>query len=1021
MKQVLLLIFVLITANSFCQIRQVSGKITDSKDGLPIVGATIRAKNGKTVTISQSDGSFAISVADNVKQLEISYVGYTPKTVDITGTSLQIAIVQNAASLNEVIVVGYGTASKRNITGSISSLSGAEVANTPTPSFEQAMQGKSPGVVVQSGSGKLGNAIEIQIRGISSVSAGSQPLYVIDGLPVISSSTTDPINGTSISDEYNDAVTPLADLNPNDIESIQVLKDASASAIYGARAANGVVLITTKKGKAGEKTQLQLDINHGWSNPERTRQFCDAKQYVDLINIAAKDDAWYDSSSFSSLAAAQAYYLKYYTKNVLKLYSLGTDYTDAAVNTDWSELFYIHDAPNTQINLSASGGNAKTKYYVSGFYDTQDAIVIGNKFSRYGARLNLEQNATDKLSFGINVSVDRSELDRIDNDDAFSSPGQIVAQLPISPLYDPQTGILNDNTLYPDGLYDALYNSNNQVTYRTLGDVYANYDIIPSLSFRSEFGADILTLNEDEFQAPQTDAGSGGHGSASTLQTQTTSFNTNNYFTYTPKIGEKNKLSAVLGESYEQNNLKQSNAYGEQFPSDAIKNLSGATSITSAVSRNTSYAFLSYFLRANYSFKEKYLLSASIRTDGSSRFGPDDRYGWFPSASAGWVLTEENFLKTSKAISFLKIRGSWGQTGNAEIGENQFYSLYTVTNYPSFPGFAPLQLGNPDLHWEKNTQTDVGVDYGFLNNRITGTIDAYYKHSTDLLLNVNIPATTGYTNILENLGALENKGLEFSIETKNFDNKNFKWTTSFNIAFNKNKILNLDGQTIIAGFEIDQIAQAGQPIGAFYGPKFLGVDPANGDALYLGADGKPTNDYSAAPFQVLGKPNPDFTGGFTNTFSYKGFDLSVFFNFVSGNQIYNGGGLYMSDGFYNGFDNQTTNMLNAWQKPGDITNVPRIGYWYGSGNENSSEWLYDGSYIRLKNATLGYTIPKSVMNKMHLTSAKIYVSGTNLWIKTKYPGDPEVNTETISTVGGGQDFYTIPQPRTITVGLSVTF
>lgn len=995
------------------QNRTASGKITDAKDGSPLNGVTVKAKGQTNVVLSQQDGSFTITIPASTKSLEFSYVGYADLEVPVSD-NMNIRMSASERNLSEVVVVGYGRAVKRNLTGSIAKVGSKEVENFPEPSFETAIQGKAAGVVVESGSGKLGQGIKIRIRGTSSISANSQPLYVIDGLPVIS---------TSQSDITNDPTNPLADINPNDIESIEVLKDASASAIYGARAANGVVLITTKKGRNNQKTTFELNTYYGISNPARTRKFVDAKQYVNLIELAAVSDGTYDFnngiSGYATLDDAISDYKSWYETNVLDNFSLGTDWHKPEVNTDWQDILYKDNAPTKNIDLSATGGNEKTRFYVSGFYTDQQAIVINNRFYRYGGRMNLEHQATSNLSFGINMSVNRSQLNRVTNDNAFSTPGQLVAQLPISPVYDPQTGKLNGNTLYANGLFDAQFNSDKQSTWRTIGNAFANLTIIPSLSFRSEFGADILNLYQEAFQGKQTQDGA-GIGKANVIISQAVNFNTNNYFTYDHQFNNNNKLNAVLGMSYLQNDSRGASANGENVPSDAIKNLSGTTLITFANSTNNRYTFLSYFLRGNYSIADKYLFSGSIRTDASSRFGPNNRYGWFPAVSAGWVLSEEKFMKDIPFFNFLKLRASWGLTGNAEIGESNFLALYGVSNYPDLPGYVPVSLGNSDLKWEKTAQTDIGLEFAVLNSRLSGEIDVYQKKTSDLLLNVNVPATTSYQSYLKNLGNMDNKGIEVTLNSKNIDGA-FKWTTSLNFAYNKNKVGDIGGQIIEAGFDLTQRAIEGQPIGVFYDRKFVGVDPQTGDALYQGEDGKPTSDYNSAARVVLGKSNPDWTGGFTNTFSYKGFDFNIFFIFQTGNDIYNSGGAYMSDGFYNGLDNQTTDILNAWKNPGDITNVPRIGYFYGSGYQTSSRWLYDGDYIRLRNATLGYNLPKSLMQRIKITSARIYVSGTNLWTSTKYPGDPEVNTQTLGNIGGGQDFYTISQPKTITFGLNVRF
>ncbi len=1001
----------------FAQTKEITGKVTDAKDGTPIVGATVKAKGFNTSTATGQDGNFKISVDNKAQSLEISYIGFNRLVVQVTGKPIAVQLQQSDKSLTEVVVVGYGKALKKDVTGSISRLGSKDVENFPAPSFESSIQGKAPGVVVSSGSGKLGQAIQINIRGISSISASSQPLYVIDGLPATTG---------SMSDGTNDATNPLADINPNDIESVEILKDASSAAIYGARAANGVVLITTKKGKEGKKTILSLDLSHGISNPARKLSFLNAKQYVGLLEQSKINDATYDIANNVSGFATYADALDFYKNDpysgyqrVLDQFSLGTDWKNGAVNSDWQKALFHKDAPTNQVNLSATGGNDKTRFFISGFYNTQDAIVINNKFSRYGTRFNIDHNASDKLIFGLNLAVNRSQLDRITNDDAFSTPGQLVAQLPISPFIDPSTGLPNKQTLYPSGIYDALYDFDKQVTFRTLGNAYANYKILPSLSFQTELGADILNLSQIAFAGKESQDGA-GIGKGSTVITQSVSLNTNNYFTYSPTINDNNKLNVVAGMSYLQNNNEHTYAQGEKYPSDAVKNLAGATSITGASTTQDKYTFLSYFLRANYTLFGKFLFSVSDRIDGSSRFGPTSKYGNFPAVSAGWILSDENFLKNSNTLSFLKLRASYGLTGNSEIGEQQFRSLYSVANYPGLPGFTPTQLANPNLKWEKSKQTDIGLNFGFFKNRITGELDYYKKHTSDLLLNTNIPLTTGYATIYQNAGTLDNSGVEFAITSRNVDGRNFKWTTSFNIAYNKNKVGDINGQVIESNDGLQRAVQ-GYAVGSFYMQKFMGVDKQTGDALYLGKDGKNTSDYTLAVRQVVGKYTPNYTGGFTNTFSYKGLDLSAFFYFLTGNNIYNAAGRFMSDGFYNGFDNQTTDILKGWTKPGDITNVPRTGYNFGSGASNSSRWLYKGDYLRLKNVTFGYSLPKSLIAALNISSARFYVSGNNLLTFTKYPGDPEVNTNVVNNIAGGEDFYTIPQAKTFTFGLNIKF
>lgn len=1025
MRKVLLfatVMLLLLSHYSYSQDRVVKGIIRDAKDNSPLPGVTVRIKGSNVGTVSAVDGNYQITLPGNAKTLVFSFVGYADQEVDVAGrASIDIALGSGNKDLSEVVVVGYGTQVKRELTGSISKVSAAEIENFPAPSFESALQGKAAGVVIESGSGKLGQGIKIRIRGTSSIGASSQPLYVVDGIPLVTGSQ---------SDANNEPTNPLADINPNDIESVEVLKDASAAAIYGARASNGVVLITTKRGRQSEKTQLSLDMNYGISNPTKKRGFLNAKQYVDLLTEAATNDGKYDFandvSGYGTEQEAIDDYVGYVESNVFDQLSLGTDWRNQKVNTNWEDEIYRKNAATRQINLSASGGSDKTRFFVSGFYNDQDAIVKVNRFRKYGGRLSLDHNASSRLSLGINMAVTRSQLDRVSDDNAYSTPGQIVAQVPISPLIDSATGQINNQTLYPNGLYDAQYNFDKQINFHTIGNAYANYNIIPSLSFRSEIGTDLLTLTEDQYNGKLSSDG-GGIGVGTFITAQSVSLTTNNYFTFTPELGASHKLTATLGMSYLQNDNKGSYIQGENYPSDAIPDLSGAATITGGSSYNERYTFLSYFLRANYAFNNKYLLSASIRTDGSSRFGSQNHYGWFPAVSAGWLISEEDFLKGNSTLNYLKLKASYGVTGNSEIGNSRYLTQFVVTKYPSLPGYGssrPAVLGNDSLKWEKTKQFDVGIEFGLFDNRLSGEIDYYNKQTSDLLLAANVPYSSGFASVFRNAGDMENKGVEITLNSRNISTKDFVWTTSLNLAYNKNKVKNIGGQ-IFESSGGEQRAVEGEPIGTFYMVKFAGVDPATGDALYDDGTGKTTNDYSAAPRMVVGKGNPDWTGGFTNTFSYKGIDLNVFLTFVSGNSIYNRAGIYQASGFGGGFDNQTHELLARWQKPGDITNVPRLSAFFGNGNIESSRWLYDGSYIRLKNVTLGYTLPKKVSGAMHISSARLYVAGYNLLTRTKYYSEPEVNTGTgdnsISNIGSGIDYYTIPQARTFTVGLNVKF
>lgn len=534
---------------------------------------------------------------------------------------------------------------------------------------------------------------------------------------------------------------------------------------------------------------------------------------------------------------------------------------------------------------------------------------------------------------------------------------------------------------------------------------------------------DFQNLEEEIFLGSRTQDGGDVGGYGWNYQARSINFNTNNTLNYNKTFNEVHDFSAMLGMAYQEGQFRYTMAEGKGFPSDQFTKIISAALKSDASSSESRFSFLSYFARVNYKFKNKYLLEATVRTDGSSRFGKDRRYGTFPAGSIGWVISEEDFLKGNPTLSFLKLRASYGRTGNAEIDNFGSRTLYTGANYAGVPGTVPLRLGDEKLTWENTASSNFGLDFGFFNDRLSGTVDAYFKKTTDLLLNVPIESTNGFTSILQNVGDMQNRGMEISLNSRNFVGE-FKWSTSFNISFNKNKILKLvDGQPIYPGGRYLGRIEEGMPYGFFYGKAYAGVDTENGDALYYKDDSRTatTNDYAEAENQWLGDPNPKFYGGFGNNFSYKSFDLAIQTQFVYGNDIYNAaGGFQSTNGDY--FDNQTLDQMNYWKNPGDVTMIPQPRFDEGNGTRPSSRYIQDGSYFRVKNVILGYNLPHSIANKAYMQNARIYVSATNLFTFTKYNGyDPEINTTFAGSYQLGTDFYTSPQPRTITFGINLGF
>jgi TonB-linked SusC/RagA family outer membrane protein len=1008
----LILSFFISYSTVWAQEMRITGTVTSAEDGSALPGVSVQIKGTSRGTQTDVSGKYSFEASPK-NTLVFSFVGLGSQEVSVGNRSvIDVALVADDRTLSEVVVTGYGTQSKRNLTGNIARVSGAEIANTPVTTFEQALQGRAAGVQITSLNGKLGQGIQMRIRGSSSVTASNEPLYVLDGIPLTTAN-----QGTGTAPQN-----PLADINFNDIESIDILKDASAAAIYGSRASNGVVLITTKKGKTG-KTKFNVGYQMGSSTPTNKRDWLNTAQYVELFSEAVTNEIDRDNLPSNYLTGS--------TYSRFTRYAAGDEegWRSSKFDTDWQNQAF-QKAPMGQFDISASGGDAKTRFFVSAQYLDQQGIIIKNSFKRLSGRVNLDHKATDKLTLGVNVNIARTQNGRLSNDNAFSTPMQIVALPPMTPIIDPRTDRLSGNyTLYYNPLLNRDFSSNVSTSYRTIGNVFAEYKFTNWLKFRSEWGTDIYNLNEDQYFGKETSRNTGApNGQGFSSWAQVTNYTTNNFFTLGKTFAEKHDIDATIGMTFQKSDATYNNVTGLEYPSNAYQKITSAARITGGSSSGSNFSFLSYFGRANYRLAEKYLLSVSGRVDGSSRFGANNRYGFFPAASVGWIISEESFMKSVPALSLLKLRASYGLTGNAEIGNFASYGLYSGSSgYAGVPGQSPSQIENPDLRWEQTTQTDIGLEFGLFSGRLTGEVDYYIKNTNDLLLNVNVPGTSGFRTQLRNIGSLENKGWEFVLTSENTTGA-FKWNTTLNLAANRNKILNLDGQVITGGF-INQAVE-GQPIGSFFSIEYAGVDASNGDALYYTNDERPdgtrdrttTNDPNAAQRVVIGNPNPKLIGGITNNISYKGFEFSILFQGQYGNDIYNGGGKFQSaNGDF--FDNQTTDQLNRWRQPGDITNIPQARLFGANGTTESSRYIQRGDYLRLKNTTLSYTLPSSVTSRLKMDRVRLYVTGQNLLTITNYTGwDPEVNADYLAgNIGLGNDFYSAPQAKTIIVGINLGF
>lgn len=1026
--------------SAIAQTRQLSGTVTSADDGQAIPGVTVLIKGTSTGVLTDLQGKYIITTPKDAAALQFSFIGMEKQEVAIgASNTIDISLVAVATNLDEIIVIGYGTQIKSKVTGNQARVSGDLVKNTPVPSVQQALQGKTAGVFVEANTGKVSGATRMRIRGSSSITANNEPLFIVDGVPL----TTEALNQSGA------AINPLTSINFNDIESIDVLKDASSTAIYGSRGANGVILITTKKGQAGD-TKLNVNFQYGSSKPSHMRDFMDAEQYIAAFRQSGKNADAYEDFLYGDPAGTNTYWQRH-VEGRLKRYSGWAkildeegNYLGSQVNTDWQKEAF-QTGSLRMVDISASGGTDKLKYYASGSYNKQQSIIVGNGLDRFSGRLNIDNKVNKFIDLGFTLSLARTNIQQVAADNAFSTPMQLVALSPITPVRDLDGELYGTpTTTYYNGLIDIESAQRNILETRTVTNGYLKFLLTKGLSWRNEFGFDLYNLKENSRYGEKTDAGQGVSGYGFSNYGQNQNLITKSYLDYLNNVGDFG-FSAVLGTEYQKTSIDNSWFEGENFPTDDLKTLASAGLITSGTQTITEYGFLSYFSRATFDYQSKYLVTLAGRIDQSSRFGTDHRTGFFPAASAGWVLTKEDFLTNNNIFSFLKIRTSYGLTGNAGIGNFTHLGLYGVTPYNGEPGFIPSQIPNPNLSWESTRQVDFGLDFGLFKNRISGEIDYYVKKTRDLLLNVPVPGTSGFSTQTQNIGSVENKGFEFVLNTTNLTG-DFQWNTSFNFSVNKNKVTDLGGQDIIdaGSSRFMNVVKVGKPLGVFWGAEYAGVaadiisegnpdgtDINGGDAIWYvnetdstGASVNPgaiTSDFSQVNFVDLGHPTPDYMGALTNTLMYKGVEFSFTFQGVTGNKIHLSGDTYMAANAA-WYDNQLTDQANAWNKPGDITNVPqsRLGYSNGDQGRNS-RYLSDGGYIKLRSLMLAYVFPKELISKMKFDNLRIYVQGQNLLTFTKYTGwDPEVSTDfAVDNVVSGVDFYSAPQPRSITFGINI--
>jgi TonB-dependent starch-binding outer membrane protein SusC len=962
----LLLMFTFYVSSLWAQTIPVSGTVTSATDNSPMPGVTVQIKDTQKGTITDINGFYKLDVASNVT-LVFTFIGMKLQEIPVEGRkTINVGMEEERVDLGEVVVVGYSTTSKKLISGSVGTVNESELKNIPMRTIDGVLQGKAAGVSINQNSGTPGGQNSIKMRGGSSINASNQPLIVIDGVPTITGS----FGQIGYSGQEIDA---MSDLNPNDIESFTILKDASSTAIYGARASNGVILITTKKGNT-QKTSVSLNTSYGL-------QTMPAERIPDLMNAAQ----W----------------------NEFK----GTDVQ--GIDTDWmKEITQV--APTSNTELSVSSGNDKTRLFISGNYYGQDGTVRSTSFDRYSGRINVDHKLLPELTIGGGVSMTYSKNYRVEGDQTLYGPLPNALSIPaIYPVYN-EDGSYNEDGPYANPI--AIINETVNVAYtnRNNGNIYLEYKCRNGFTFTSKWGADIYNLREHEYDPITTAQGLKYNG----LGIEGTSYVSNlvgsNVLQYVKSIDKIHNFEALAGISFEKYARRTTYIEATNFPNEDFQYITSAATIRAASAYALDRGMTSYFGQFKYNYMYKYIFTWTARVDGSSKFGENNRFGYFPAGSFAWRLSEESFMKGVTAISDLKLRTSVGLTGNDGIADFASLGLYDGGyNYNQQAGIAPTQLPNPDLKWETTLQTGIGFDLGLFNDRISLIADVYYNRTSDLLLERPITLSSGFTTITANIGEMENKGVEFVLNTDNLKG-DLSWTTSFNFSANRNKVLKMyNGQPITDQGRGNNWVMEGEPIGVFVGYVCLGVDPTTGNLVYedLNDDGSITTDDR----EIIGNPNPDFTLGLTNTFGYKGFDFSFFLHSIYGNDIFNGTRIYIEGP--TDLDNQTTNVLRRWQKPGDITDMPRIG-----DDLKSSRFIENGSFLRIKNVTFGYSLPKDLLKKIYMKSARIYVSGQNLYTFTTYSGmDPEVNYASTDNIIMGTDFFTYPQSRTILMGLNIGF
>lgn len=1047
MKKILLSLFVfmLIAGTSVAQNRTITGTVTDQSDGKPLPGVSVRVKGGAGGSQTNAEGKYSLSIPSTATSLEFSYIGYTTQSRAISsGSVINVGLSANATDLGEVIVVAYGTTSKESFTGSVGVVKAADLKERPVTSVDKALQGTIPGLVVQSGSGQPGSAATVRVRGIGSINSIAAPLYVIDGVPIVVQGDISMLSALN-----NQTTNVLSSLNSEDIESISVLKDAASAALYGSKAANGVILINTKKGKAG-KTKIQASAAFGFSDlAVKQRETLNASEYFGLY-WDANYKSFIDKGQTPAAATASANAATIEILNV-NPYNTPTPYASKGVlsngaallyDTDWRDAV-LRKGKTKDYNVSASGGTETTKFYMSGGYSDQQGIALASSFKRYSGKLNLENKATDFLTLGMYNTL--SYTDQQAPSGGTNGSSLVGFANSVSSVYPVYERDANGNIVY-DVKGEPKYNFNNNIfkeynpvflskndkfntqSARVLSSAFAEVTFLKDFKAKSMFSVDYISNREFMFYNMEHGDGVPVGGRGLRYAGRTLGLNITNTLNYAKKFGV-HSVEFLAGHEGAKSNYDLMSAGGTGFPFPGVYELRSASVKSDADSYQTDYNTVGYFSRLNYAYDNKYYLSGSVRRDGSSIFGRDKKYGTFWSVGGAWRLKQEAFLQDVSWLTELKLRASYGTGGNDkfDLADNPELSRYASLdlyelgfNYNGGGGIAYSQPGNPLLAWEKNANTDVALEFR-LFNVLNGEFVYYDRASEGLLFSKPLSMVTGFTKITTNLASMTNRGIEVALSADAVTTNDFNWNVSLNFAVNKNKITELSQDQLIVGTKRYTV---GKDVYQYYMPEYAGVDPANGKPLWYqdktenGVTSRvTTSDYGLATFKDQGSALPKFTGGFNNRFTYKEFDLGITTYFSVGGKIYDQNFEYMNADGAGAGRQLSRDVLNAWKNPGDRTNVPEFIISNTSlSNSRSTRSLFSGTYARIKTVALGYSLPKTLINRTKvLQNARIYVSGENVLTWAKHKGiDPEFNITGLSR-------NEIPNVRTFSFGLNVGF